>query len=174
MLLTLLAMELVLAVFLLGVLIIAIVSTTRHGDPNAMYKLYAVRDGLIGASVFGGVPRDNAWLNALYENVNSILTHSNLLSGPQGWPLAVVAGEYQASHPNSGKELLPLPVDAEQCPAPVRALGTDLREALEHLSRNHVGLYLHKSSREREAHCIQRQKAKDLLQMIKTRQHCLA
>jgi len=174
MLIFLLAIEIVLAIFLLGVLVIAVVITTRHGDPTATYKLYAVRDGLIGASVFDGVPRDNAWLNALYENVNSILTDSNLLGGPRGWPLAVVAGEYQASNPNIGRGLLPLPADAEQCPAPVRVLGTELREALEFLSRNHIGLYLHKSSREREARRIQRQKAKDLLRMIKTHQRSLA
>jgi hypothetical protein len=44
--------EIVLTIFLLGVLVIALAVTMRHGDPSATYQLYAIRDKLIDSSVF--------------------------------------------------------------------------------------------------------------------------
>jgi hypothetical protein len=166
MLILLLAAVTVVAVFLLGVLVIAIGVTMRHGDPSATFKLYAVRDGLIDAVVFRGVPRDNPWLEVLYENVNRILFHSNLTSGPGRWLFAVAVGLAQASHQDRCSALLPLPADAD-CPAPIRALGPDLREALEHLARNHIGLILQVGARERRRRQNQQMKARHLLRMMR-------
>jgi hypothetical protein len=58
MLVLILLAEVALAIFLLGVLAIAWAVTMRHGDPSATYQLYAIRDKLIGSSVFSGVAKD--------------------------------------------------------------------------------------------------------------------
>jgi hypothetical protein len=144
----------------------------RHGDPSATYQLYAIRDKLIDSSVFKGVARDNPWLDALYENVNSILLHSNLLGGPDRWPLAVAVGHYQAAHPNTAKKLQPFPSDQQQCPDALRALARELRTALEHLVNNHMGITLQMNAQEREQRRIQREKAKNLLQMMRDDGRC--
>lgn len=167
MLVLILFLEMPLLIFLIGVLVIAYGVTLRHGDPSATYQLYAVRDRLVEAAVFEGVPRDNPWLDALYENVNCVLLHSNMLGGPPRWFLAVAVGRYQAAHPGALKKLIPLPTDGEQCPQAVRSIASDLKMALEHLSRNHVGVMLQMTSREREQRRIQRQKARDFLQMMR-------
>jgi hypothetical protein len=154
-----------LALFLLGVLIVGVMVTMRYGDPSASYKLYGVRDRLIGSVVFEGVPRDDPWFDVLYSNVNSVLVHSNLLGGPEHWPLAVAVGEYQANHPKSGKSLKPVPTGAD-CPAPLKEIGDSLRDSLKHLSANHMGIYLQLSARQREERRIQKEKAKNFLDMI--------
>src|SRR5215469_16087979 len=158
MLVLVLLLEIPLLIFLIGVLVIAYGVPLRHGDPSATYQLYAVRDELIGASVFEGVSRDNPWLDALYQNVNSVLLHSKLLGGPPRWSLAVALGRYQATHPGSMKKLVPFPSDAGQCPQAIRAIAPKMRAALEHLSKNHTGVMLHMSAHEREQRRIQRQK----------------
>jgi hypothetical protein len=172
MLVVLLLAEIIFAGFLLGVLFVAIGVTTRHGDPTATYRLYAVRDGLIEASVFRDVSRENPWLDTLYENVNSILLHSNLVGGPSGWPLAIAVGHQQARDPDFGKTLLPLPKDPERCPEALRALGPPLLAALEHLTRNHIGIFLQMDSHEREQRCIQKEKARSLLKMMRDNPSC--
>jgi hypothetical protein len=172
MLVLILAAAVGLAIFLFGVLVIATLVTMRHGDPSACYKLYAIRDRLIDASVFEGVPRDNPWLEALYENVNSILLHSNILGGPKGWPIAVAVGEYQGSNPNAGKKLRELPKDDGDCPEAIRGLRSDLQAALQHLTNNHMGLFLQVDGYERAQKRVQREKAKSLLKMINDRDTC--
>jgi hypothetical protein len=172
MLVIVLVAEVTLTIFLLGVVVIAFAITMRHGDPSATYKLYAIRDSLIDAAVFRGVERDNPWLDSLYENVNSILVHSNLLGGPDRWPFAVAVGHYQASHPNTGKKLRPLPEQSQECPEAIRTLAPDLRQALEHLVSNHMGINLQMDANEREQRRIQREKAKSLLQMMRENDHC--
>lgn len=162
-----LLLEIPLFIFLVGVLVIAYGVRLRHEDSSAAYGLYAVRDKLIEAAVFGGVPRENPWLDSLYENVNCVLLHSNMLGGPPRWSLAVALGRYQAARPGAVKKLMPLPADAGQCPPAIRAIAPNLKMALEHLSRNHVGVMLQMTSHEREQRRIQRQKAKDLLQMMR-------
>lgn len=167
-----LILEIALAVFLLGVLGIAFAVTLRHGDPSATYALYAVRDKLIDACVFKGISRTNPWLDTLYENVNSVLLHSNMLSGPARWPFALAVGHYQASHPNAARRLKAFPHDPQRCPEPIRALIPEIRSALEHLSESHIGVILQMSAREREERRIQREKAKQLLQMMREDDRC--
>jgi hypothetical protein len=108
-----------------------------------------------------------SWLDTLYGNVNSILFHSNMLSGPERWPFALAVGHYQASHPNAAKKLKALPHDPQRCPEPVRTLIPKIRSALEHLSVSHVGVILQMNAREREQRRVQREKAKQLLQMMR-------
>jgi hypothetical protein len=165
MLILILAAELVVAVLLAGVLLIAIRLTMRHGDPRATYELCAVRDKLIGACVFKGVSRDDPWLETLYQNVNSVLLHSHLPGGLQGGALASAAGQCERG---SMQSLIPLP-DNETCPAAICELHHDLQNALEHLSRIHLRSYLQMSSRERAEKRIQREKAKHLLEMVHQR-----
>jgi|SRR6185437_14864424 len=172
MLVLVLLFEVLLLLFLVGMLVIAYGVTLRHGNPSATHQLYAIRDKLIEASVFEGVPRDNPWLDALYENVNSVLLHSNILGGPPRWSLAVAVGRYQAAHPGAVKRLMPFPAGAGQCPQAIRAIAPDLKTALEHLSKNHMGVMLQMSAHAREQRRIQRQKAKDLLQMMCGDERC--
>lgn len=154
-----------LSVFLFGTLVVALVVTTRHGDPTASYKLFAVRDALVGAVVFGGVRRNNPWLEALYDNVNSILLHSNLVSGPERWPIAVLLGRYEARRPGPSRNLVRLQ-DELECPNELRPVRHELQAALRHLLGNHMGIFLQISARQREERRIQREKAKRLLSMI--------
>ena len=171
-----LVLEITLAVFLLGVLGIALAVTLRHGDPSATYGLYAVRDKLIDACVFKGIPRANPWLDTLYENVNSVLVHSNMLSGPARWSFALAVGHFQASHPNAARKLKPFPRDPGRCPEPIRALIPEIRMALERLSESHIGVMLQMNARERGERKIQREKAAQLLKMMRedTRGGCAA
>jgi hypothetical protein len=166
MLVTILVAEIMLAIFLGGELIIVLAVTMRHGDPSATYKLYAVRDKLIEAAVFKGVERENPWLDALYENTNRVLLHSNLLGGPRGWSLAAAVGHYRANHPNTGKELQPFPASPEECPDAIRELAPELRAALEYLVCNHRGIGIQMNAQEREQRRIQRETARKLLQMM--------
>lgn len=172
MLVILLLGEITIATFLFGVLVIALIIRIRHGDLSATHKLYAVRDDLISACVFAGVPRDNPWLETLYINVNSVLLHSNLLGGPRGWPLAVALGQVQASKFCDAKQLVPLPRNGEKCPTAILALEPALRNALEHLSVHHLGLFLQVNAHNREQRRLQREKAKHLLEMINGRDGC--
>lgn len=166
MLVTILVAEIILAIFLAGTLVIVLAVTMRHGDPTAMYKLYAVRDKLVEATVFKGIDRENPWLDSLYENTNRVLLHSNSLGGPSGWPLAAAAGHYQADHADTGMKLKPFPASNEECPVAIRELVPDLRMALEHLVRNHLGIGIQMNAQERVQKRMQRKAAKKLLQMM--------
>jgi len=99
----------VLAIFLFGVFVMAIVVDAKHGDDCCTYKLYAVRDRLVSAVVFHNVSRDDPWFNSLYENVNSLLIHSHFLAGPKKWDTAAKVGKFLASHPHKGKRLREVP-----------------------------------------------------------------
>jgi len=165
MLFAILLVELAMVVYMAGLLIVAIGVTARHGDPSATYRLYSIRDQLIAAVVFNGVDRENPWLVALYENVNRVLLHSNLLGGPSGWSRAAEVGHSRGNSP--GKSTLqPFPPDSEACPEQLRALTPELRAALEHLLRNHLGFGIYLSAREKIRRRSQQESAKALLRMM--------
>jgi hypothetical protein len=166
MLITILMVEALLVIYLAGVLIVAIGVTMRHGDPSAMYRLYAIRDELIDLVVFKGVDRENPWLDALYENVNRVLLHSNLLGGPTGWSRAAGAGHLEADDTVARTTLHPFPTDSEECPEVIRALAPELRAALECLLRNHLGIGIQMNAQERKRRRIQREDAQNLLLMM--------
>jgi hypothetical protein len=159
--------EMMLAIFLAGVLIIVLVITRRHGDPSATYKLYAVRDKLIHLVVFNGIDRENPWLDALFENTNRVLLHSNLLlDRPGGWSLVAAGGHHQANHPNTRRKLQPFPTSSDECPVWIRELVPELRAALEQLARNDLVTRLLMNAQEREQRRMQRETARKLLQMM--------
>jgi hypothetical protein len=166
MLMMILLVEMMLAILLAGVLLVAIGVTMQHGDSRAMYRLYAIRDELIDLVVFKGVDRENPWLDALYGNVNRVLLHSNLLGGPAGWSSAAIVGRLQANDPVGEAKLHPFPATSEDCPEVIRALAPELRAALKDLLRNHLGIGIQLNARERAQRRIQRQNARTLLQMM--------
>lgn len=165
MLLAILLVELTMVVYMAGLLIVAIGVTTRHGDPSATYRLYAIRDQLIASVAFKGVDRENPWLVALYENVNRVLLHSNLLGGPTGWSRAAAAGHSQAT-PTRRATLHPFPRGPEECPEQLRALTPEICAALEHLLHNHLGFGIYMSAQEKAQRRIQQENAKTLLRMM--------
>lgn len=165
MLFAILLVELAMVVYMAGLLIVALGVTTRHGDPSATYRLYAIRDRLIASVVFNGVERENPWLVALYENINRVLQHSNLLGGPIGWSRAAAAGHSQAT-PVGRATLQPFPSDSETCPQQLQALTPELRSALEHLLRNHLGFGIYLTAQDRMRRRAQRENAKALLRMM--------
>jgi len=152
-------------IYLIGTLFMAVGLSMRYGDPSACYKLFAVRDQLVDAVVFHGVDRNDPWLQAVYENVNSILVHSNLLSGPDRWPIAHHVGAYLGAHPEKGKRLRPVP--GYEPPRQLQPVLTELRSALDYLIKNHFGVMLFFSAQQREQRRIQKEKAKALREMMK-------
>lgn len=159
--------------FMVGLLLMAHFLKAELGDPSASYPLYKVRDQLVHAVVFEGVDKNDPWFSALYENVNDILTHSGLLAGPDGWPLAVAVGKHLANNPQDVKALVPLPTDVD-CPAPLKNVSDDLVAALRYLLSNHVGIYLQRDSKRKESRKIQEQKSKKFLDMIRPRDRLAA
>ena len=131
-----------------GALVIAKLLAVRHGDTTAAYPLFAVRDQLIRAVVVDAVPRNDPWLVALYGGVNSILVHSNLISGPDGWPDAVAAGRLMVTEPRLFNSLPTLP-DAPVPSALVSVL-PGLDQALTDLTAKHFGFALQRSASQRE------------------------
>ena len=132
--------EILLVISMAGLLIVAIGLAMRHGDPSAIYRLYAIRDQLVASVVFKGVDRENPWLVALYENVNRVLRDS--------------------------PELRPLPADHENYPETLRTLLPELRVALELLGRKQRGIGIFQSAQEKYRRRIQRKNASVLLQTI--------
>lgn len=146
-----LAAELAFGIFLCGTLLVALGVRMRYRYPNASYELSSLRAKLIDTCIFEGVPRENPWLETLYANVSNVLIHPE-------------------------RNLIPLPND-EACPAPIRALQPELRNALQHLSRYRLGLRLKMGARERLRNRLQREKARQLRGMLyrwasRTRENC--
>ena len=154
-------------IFLGGVLLIAIRLEFRYGDPSASYRLFAVRDKLIGAVAFDGVSRNDAWFQSLYENVNSILVQSNLVAGPERWSLASFLGRYLVEHPEAEKKLNQVP--RYDPPEQLKPVIAELNSALNHLLGNHFGIILQMSAQQRAKRRIQKEKARELRDMMNQR-----
>lgn len=154
----------VIAVFLFVVWIVAIHITMARGDDTATYKLYAVRDQLVGAVVFGGVERDDPWFDALYENVNRILTLSHFLAGPSKWRVANKMGTLAAQKPTNNKTIKMLPPYAP--PAAIAPILEVTDDALRHLIRNHFGTQVLLNAHQRELWRQKRERARELQKMV--------
>jgi len=154
----------VLCVFFIGVFVMAVIINTKYGDDSASYKLFAIRDRLIHAVVFQGVSRDDPWLDTLYDNVNSLLVHSNLLAGPSNWRLAREVGKHFANYPDAGKRLKEPP--KAPIPNELRPILDDLDKALCELLENHIGIIFQLSAHRREQRRIQREKARQFRCMV--------
>ncbi len=146
------------------VLLKAIWLKVETDDPACTYKLFAARDALIRLSVEGKIQRDNPFFAAMYSNINILLCSSRILSGPTGWPLAKWSGKVFAHHPNSGAKLKNLP--AGDLPDVLVPINSVLHVALRHLTDNHFGIFLQINSGRREARKIQKQQAKEFLQLL--------
>ena len=147
------------AVFLLGHLILAVIIYLKHCDPNATYGLYAIRDRIIGASVFDGVPRNDPWLVPLYDGVNAVLRVSNIFAGPgEGWAIAKETGKWLAvrSESTDTDSVFPSTPPLE----PLMPIVEDLMGALDHLINQHGGWVLLRVARTKEKLRIQKVKAK--------------
>jgi len=155
----------VIGALLAGVLLIAHLLSVKYGDDSASYRLFAIRDRLVATVVFDGVDRDDPWFDALYENVNSILIHSNLLSGPSNWPVAEWVGRHLAKHPHEAKKLRHVPTF--EPPADLQPVIVDINNALDELRCNHIGIITQFSAHRRELARIQRDKAKEFQSMFR-------
>jgi hypothetical protein len=158
-------MEMGAAIFTAGLLTIVVSVTMRHGDPTATFELDAIRDRLIDSVVFQGVDREDPWFVALYENVNRVLLETKLMGDPTAWSGAA-ASTLSRANPMDLTEIQPLPNSLETCPAPIRAITPELRAALEHLLRNHVGIGIYMTAQERRRRRLQQETAETLLRMM--------
>jgi hypothetical protein len=134
-----LAAELAFGILLCGMLLIALVLTRLHRHPSADYELCSTRGKLIDTCIFEGVPRENPWLETLYANINSVLLYPE-------------------------QNLIPLPDD--EPPPAIRALQPSLRDALQRFSRHRLGSYLQRGRRAKYPNRLQREKARQFLEMI--------
>ena len=134
-----LAAELAFGIFLCGMLLIALVLRMLHRHPSASYELCSTRGKLIDTCIFEGVPRGNPWLETLYTNLNRVLLYPE-------------------------QNLIPLPDD--EPPAAIGALQPSLRNALQRFSRRRLGSYLQRDTREKQPTRLQREKARQLLEML--------
>lgn len=164
---TLLFSLLFLVAFLAGLLIIALTIKVKYGDHSACHELFAVRDKLIEANVFKGVPRDDPWLDTLYTGVNNLLRGSKLMAGPgEGWDTAARAGRHFANKPpKTGRFVLPSGTPS----GPMKAIIDDLQHALAVHRRHHMGWAIFRSAHEREVLKIRRKMARELEESIKSK-----
>ena len=126
-----------------------------------------VRDSLIDAVVFKGVPRDDPYFEATYDNVCSILVHSNLLSGPDRWDLAERVGEYLANHPNKVRSLHPWPTEGMP-PEHLLPVMKELSDALDYLLTRHIGFVVQMHASLRQQRKLQKEKANTLKDMVQS------
>jgi hypothetical protein len=149
------------AILMAGLLVQSLLFHVTHHDSTATYKLFAVRDELIRLVILGKVERDEPHLDRLYRDLNALLRLSREVSGPGAWPRATAAGREMAHNPVGGKARLRMVMT--EIPEPLRPAADQLRVALQHLLRNHRGVYLHIDAKRREAEKIRRARAKVLL-----------
>jgi len=160
-----------LAIFLGVTLVMVSFLTRSYGDASALYKLYAVRDKLVGSVVFDGVERDGKFFDALYNNVNSLVAASKCLSGAEAWPIAAKAGKHLASRKCDASECDPLIPD-DAMPEKLAPIIDDLNTALGYMLENHMGICILFSSKAREQRKIQKAKARHLQEMLTRNRHC--
>ena len=163
-----------LAIFLFITLVMVFFVTQSYSDFSALYKIYAVRDRLIHSVVFEGVDRNDDFFDALYSNVNDLLSASRAISGAKAWPKAIVAGKNLAGHKSKPTSTNPFIPENETPPAVLVPVIRELDTALKYMLMNHFGFHLLFSAKTREQRKLQRQKAKDLRNMISKCEHCNA
>lgn len=155
------------AVAMLGAWIIAAVLRIREADSIASYPLFAVRDALVAKVVFEGVPRDDVWVETLYRLLNDLLTYSHVVSGPGlGWSIAQEAGKRAARmRLDANSWPGPLPVH-EPMPTALGPVLESLRDALQVLVKQHIGVNLQTNANRREALRLKREAARELCRQL--------
>ena len=153
-----------LALFTLGLLIMVSIAVTLKEDPITMYKLFKVRDLLVRLVAMGKIERFNPHFDAIYRNVNDLLTSGHQLSGPDGWAEAKIQGQLLARDPGCGKTLAPVP--GGNLPEALDPVMKELLPALLEMVGNHFGIFIQIDSQRRELQKIQKEKAKEFLAMM--------
>lgn len=148
----------------LALLLSAIWLKTETDDIPCTYRLFAARDALVRLVVEGKISRDNPHFDAIYQNINTLLRSSRVLSGPEGWPIAEVQGKMLAHKPRMAVKLQQPP--RELMPAVLEPVAKDLAMALRHLIANHFGIWVQVDSNRRELMRIQKCHAKQFLETL--------
>ena len=159
------------ALLMVGLLVEAGIFRALHDDPPSTYKLYALRDKLVHLVVEGIITHDDPHFRALYRDVNVLLKGCRLLSRPDGWRLAGAHGRHVARNPDPHVMLAEFPRDA--APAALEPVLHELRDALQHLLKNHYGVFVLVHEKRRKLGRTQKEHAKRLLSMM-PRERCAA
>jgi hypothetical protein len=132
------------ALFLFGTFVRALVAFLHSTDDVAAYKLYAVRDRVISLVAMEGVPRNDPWADYVYQSANEVLVACHLLAGPSRWTLASRAGHLSGEKPDAM-----VPSAPKSAPDPRLAVVlAELDVALSHAIRHHIGWRTFFQSRE--------------------------
>lgn len=137
------------AVLMAGLLIEVTIFRAIHADPPGINELFALRDKLVHLVVEGEIDREEPHFEALYRNVNILLSGCLRLSGP-----------------DPDDHVKPLPLPAGALPPALEPIVIELRAALEHIIGHHFGLNLVMNGRSRQHSRIRRANAKALLKIM--------
>jgi len=152
------------AVLMAGLLVEVAIFRAVYDDQSCTSQLSSVCDKLIRLVVDGKVDRDEPHFEALYRNVNSLLSVCHQLSGLDGWKLAKADARPRAHHSGDGVTLAPLPPN--EIPSALAPIVDELRVALEHIVARRSGLHLLMNGRVRELSKLQKARARALLEIV--------
>jgi hypothetical protein len=152
------------ALLMAGLLVEVSLFRALHDDPPSMYQLYALRDRLVRLVIDRAISRDDPYFEAVYQNVNILLKGCRLLSGPDGWRVAQAHGRRLAHEYPFPPHLAHFPPGA--LPQALEPVLRELRDALEHLIRNHYGIWVFLHEKRRELARLQKEQAKQFLRMM--------
>jgi len=152
------------AVLMGGLLLEVCILRALDGDLPSTYKLSALQDKLIRLVVEGKIDRDEPHFDALYRNVNILLTGCRYLSGSAGRRAAEVAGRRLALYASDEVALSEIPCGV--IPDALEPVLNELRAALAHVAENRVGLVLMLDARRRALARMHKERAKQFLKMI--------
>jgi len=149
-----------LTVIFAGLLAMALAIDVIHGDDSATYKLFAIRDRVMGSVVFEGVERHNPWVDWMYGGLTMLLACSHVFCGPRRWSLASMIG---AKLGTMGDQRGAFPPPNTPVPEKLLPVLKDFQAALEHLMRHHIGWKVLLSSRLKAQRKEQRKRAEEML-----------
>ncbi|QOC22348.1 hypothetical protein IC757_15235 [Wenzhouxiangella sp. AB-CW3] len=156
------------AIMLAGALVLALCLSVLYGDTSASYRLFAVRDKLVRLDIAGDIDPDDPWFNHTYEQVNSLLQCSYMLSKTRGWIVADQAGKRfaerrfrvraKAAQADDHRAKAP----TSRPPEPLVPILQELDLALDQLLNTHMGWIILLNSATRQYRKLYKQKAKEL------------
>ena len=152
------------AVLMGGLLLEVCILRALDGDLPSTYKLSALQGKLIRLVVEEKIDRDEPHCDALYRNVNILLTGCRYLSGSAGWRAAKVAGRRLALYASDEVALSEMPCGV--MPDVLEPVLNELRAALVHVADNRVGLVLMLDARRRALARMHKERARQFLKMM--------
>jgi hypothetical protein len=152
------------AVLMGGLLLEVCILRALDGDLPSTYKLSALRDKLIRLVVEGKIDRHEPHFDALYRNVNVLLTGCRYLSGRAGWRAAEAASGRLALYASDEVALSEMPRGV--IPEALEPVLNELRAALLHVADSHVRLVLMLDARRRELARMHKERARQFLKMM--------